>query len=131
MVVKGRNRVDLQNFFRVVAGHIAQQILRSFPILPSEIKKRGGAHVQSKSSGGARTAINSQYSSSTKERPRENKFWESRVYTRIVSWGREYLQVKRYVVQNTLEALGLIPYKTRSKRAKVGFKDSDIARNPD
>lgn len=102
VMVKGHSRRDLQNFFRVVAGHIAQELLRQFPILPSERVRPGGA-------SGASSAL--------KSRERENKFWQTRIYSRIVSWGREYLNVKKYVVQNALEALGLIPYQTRAKRS--------------
>ncbi len=96
MMVKGCSRQDLQNFFRVVAGHIAQELLRQFPLLPSERIKRGGA---------------------SKTREKENRFWQTRIYSRIVSWGREYTNVKEYVVQNALEALGLIPYKNRAQRS--------------
>ncbi len=96
IVIKGRTRQNLQNFFRVAAGHIAQELLRQFPILQSEKAKQGGA---------------------SKNREKENKFWQTRIYSRIVSWGREYSSVKEYVVQNALEALGLISYKTRAKRS--------------
>ncbi len=96
IMIRGRTRQDLQNFFRVVAGHIAQELLRQFPILPSEKAEPGGA---------------------SKTREKENRFWQTRIYSRIVSWGREYLNVKKYVVQNAFEALGLIPYKTRAKRS--------------
>ncbi len=98
LVVKGHRRRDLQNFFRVVAGHIAQEILRQFPILPGERTRTGGAPNKT-----------------GKTREKENRFWQTRIYSRIVSWGREYLSVKKYVIQNALEALGLIPYKTRTK----------------
>ena len=96
IMIKGRTRQDLQNFFRVVAGHIAQELLRQFPVLPSERVQRGGA---------------------SKTREKENKFWQTRIYSRIVTWGKEYLHVKGYIVQNALEALGLVPYKTRTKRS--------------
>ncbi len=96
IMIKGHTRQDLQNFFRVVAGHIAQELLRQFPVLPSERVQRGGA---------------------SKTREIENKFWQTRIYSRIVSWGREYSTVKEYVIQNALEALGLTPYKTRAKRS--------------
>jgi REP element-mobilizing transposase RayT len=101
LVVKGYRRRDLQNFFRVVAGHIAQEILREFPI---ERGKRGGAPVS--------------LSTERKTRETENKFWQTRIYSRIVTWGREYLAVKRYVIQNTMEALGIIPYIERKQSPK-------------
>lgn len=89
LLIKGQTRLELQNFFRVVAGHIAQEVLRRHPI--EENEKKG------------------------------NKFWNSRVYSRIVSWGREYLSVRKYVIQNTLEALRIISYneRKRPKRAKL------------
>lgn len=36
LLVRGKRRIDLQNFFRVVAGHIAQKILLLLPISPRE-----------------------------------------------------------------------------------------------
>lgn len=101
ILIMGNTRQDLQNFFRVVAGHIAQELLRKFPVLPGERAKRGGA------SG---------------SREKDNKFWQTRIYSRIVSWGREFFHVKDYVIRNALEALGLVPYKTRAKRSHEAKK---------
>ncbi len=45
---------------------------------------------------------------------KQNKtFWLARPFTRIISWGRDYHSVLKYLTQNTLEALGFIPYKPR------------------
>jgi REP element-mobilizing transposase RayT len=41
------------------------------------------------------------------------RFWDARPFTRIVEWGREFKTVSAYVIQNTLEAIGFIPYQTR------------------
>ncbi len=41
------------------------------------------------------------------------KFWSNRVYSRIVEWGRAFSIAKQYVIQNTLEAAGIIPYTPR------------------
>lgn len=46
------------------------------------------------------------------------KFWDARPYTRVVEWGREFKAVCRYVLQNTLEALGFIPFQPRGRSAK-------------
>lgn len=55
---------------------------------------------------------------------KQNKtFWLARPFTRIVNWGRDYRGVLKYLVQNTLEALGFIPYTHRTdyyKRFVVG-----------
>lgn len=95
LVVRGRTRTSLQNFFRVVAGHIAQEILRKHPILVGERPSRAVPPIKPPA------------------REKENKFWQTRIYSRVVTWGREYRTVKNYIVQNALEARGLIPYQIR------------------
>jgi REP element-mobilizing transposase RayT len=136
ILAKGRSRSDLQNFFRVVAGHTAQEILRLHPIgARDQAKSGGGASPKSSSGtsperGGAplelRDGTPSELggapspgqSKPRKTRERENKFWQTRIYSRIVSWGREFMSVKKYVIQNTLEALGVIAYQLRGTRNK-------------
>jgi REP element-mobilizing transposase RayT len=46
-------------------------------------------------------------------RARGIRFWDKRPFTRIISWGREYAMVCDYLLQNTLEALGFLPYRPR------------------
>jgi REP element-mobilizing transposase RayT len=43
-------------------------------------------------------------------------FWEHPPFTRIVEWGRASWIVRGYVIQNQLEALGIIPYQPRTKK---------------
>jgi REP element-mobilizing transposase RayT len=44
--------------------------------------------------------------------------WESLCFSRILEWGRDFLGTMRYVLQNSLEAAGLIPYMKRGKRCQ-------------
>jgi hypothetical protein len=44
------------------------------------------------------------------------KFWDARPFTRILEWGRDYQTAVAYVSQNTLEALGFVPYAPRKKK---------------
>jgi REP element-mobilizing transposase RayT len=44
------------------------------------------------------------------------RFWDAKPYTKIIEWEREYKTVCNYLLRNTLEALGFIPYQTRKKR---------------
>ncbi len=44
------------------------------------------------------------------------KFWDARPFTRILEWGRDYQAACRYVLQNTLEALGFIAYQPRKSK---------------
>ena len=106
LLAKGQSRAEIANFFRVTAGQIAQEILKSFPILPSEKPVGGGTSTGRPEgrSGGTR-------------RESENTFWQTRIYSRILSWGREFKAVTTYVIQNSLEALGLVPYKPRKNNS--------------
>jgi hypothetical protein len=47
------------------------------------------------------------------------KFWAQRPFTRIVSWGREYREVCNYLLQNTLEALGFVAYRPRTRNLQL------------
>lgn len=103
LLVRGRTRFEIQNFFRVVAGHIAQNILERNPILTTEKPKRGGALRARKNT--------------CKHPKNQRKFWCALIYSRMLSgWGREFRVVKNYIVQNTLEAMGVIPYQSRKTR---------------
>lgn len=79
----GKTRQNLQNFFRVLAGHIAQEILRKYPLpiiagnAPKKVKYR-------------------------------RKFWNELMFSRIITWGREYKSVIKYIELNHFEALGII-----------------------
>jgi REP element-mobilizing transposase RayT len=48
---------------------------------------------------------------------KEIRFWDAKPYTKILEWGREYKTVCNYLLQNTLEALGFIPYQPRKQKA--------------
>jgi REP element-mobilizing transposase RayT len=48
--------------------------------------------------------------------PQTQSFWDQRPFTRILEWGRDFLGVKKYLLQNALEAIGFVPYKTRKSR---------------
>lgn len=91
--IRGRTRVNLQNFFRVVAGHIAQSIVRQFPV--SERERRWAGSAQSGCEKNRRV------------------FWHRLLWSRIVGWGREFVKVTEYVMTNTLEAMDILPYKPR------------------
>jgi REP element-mobilizing transposase RayT len=43
------------------------------------------------------------------------KFWDALFFSRVVEWGRDYFTVKAYVIQNALEAAGLLTYTPRKK----------------
>jgi len=50
-----------------------------------------------------------------KGRPFGKTFWDSIPFTRIVAWGRSFLLAKNYVIQNQMEAAGVVPHFPRGK----------------
>jgi hypothetical protein len=96
VLLRGKNRVQLRNCFRVLAGHIAQQILLKNPYTKTEME----------------TVRASQPKGHPKNK---RKLWALLTYTRIVGWGKEFRSVVNYILQNTLEALNKIAYKPRNK----------------
>ncbi len=82
LLVRGKRRVDIQNFFRTIAALIARKV-----------------------------------TGSRKGKP-FGKFWSYLIYSRCLqSWKREFINVSNYIIQNTFEALGRIPYRPRKKYA--------------
>ncbi len=45
------------------------------------------------------------------------RFWDARPFTRILAWGRDFRRTSDYLLRNTLEALGFIPYRPRTSAA--------------
>ena len=48
----------------------------------------------------------------------KGKFWDSLAFTRISEWGKAFRTLNDYVIQNVLEAAGVIAYKPRRKPVK-------------
>ena len=123
LLVKAQTREGLQNFFRVVAGHTAQNILKDWPI----IKVRGGAQRQEKNeaegasqAGGAPEQKKDRAQRATRGcLKNQRKFWSYLVYSRVVSWGREFKIVARYIQKNTLELLQIIACEPRTAKSKT------------
>jgi len=100
LLIKAQSREGMQNFFRVIAGHSAQRILKEFPLN----QNAGGAP----GNGGQKVGC----------KKNQRVFWSYLVYSRVVSWGQEFDTVTAYIQKNTLELLQIIAYQPRFKSAK-------------
>ncbi len=112
LLVKAQTREGLQNFFRVLAGHSAQRILKDFPLK----KVAGGApsiHRDRPAAWGKELVFGCQKN--------RRVFWSYLVYSRAVSWGREFKAVIAYIEKNTLELLQLIAYQPRFRSKNDGM----------
>ena len=54
--------------------------------------------------------------------PGKGKFWTSLVYTKLARWGKQFKNLCTYVIQNHLEALGIISYQERNTSQKKFFQ---------
>jgi REP element-mobilizing transposase RayT len=96
-LIKGKSRRLLQNFFRVVAGQIAQKLLHLHPFTRMEDARLERQRAQKPA------------------HPKNLRtFWSYLAFTRIVGWGKDYRNVTAYITQNTKEANGA-PYKKRER----------------
>jgi REP element-mobilizing transposase RayT len=104
ILVKAQSREGLQNFFRVLAGHSAQKILKDHPLKIDP----GGAPTVCKDN-----SEKSQKRQSIGCQKNQRVFWSYLLYSRVVSWGREFKAVTSYIQKNTLELLQIIAYQPR------------------
>jgi REP element-mobilizing transposase RayT len=68
---------------------------------------------------------------SERGKPLKTKFWDSRPFTRIVSFAkREFSIAKVYLLRNTLEAIGWLPYFPRHKKLPAELRQWLMAAIP-
>lgn len=80
LLVRGKSRRGLQNFFRSIAGIVARLVTGA---------KKGKAF---------------------------GRFWSYLLYSRLLnSWKADFTNTRNYIVQNTMEVAGLIPYQERKR----------------
>ena len=83
LLLRGKHRRNLQNFFRATAGMIARIVTRA------------------------------------KKRKPFGRFWSYLLFSRVLaSWKSDFTNVRNYIIQNTKEVLGLIPYQPKKTRYK-------------
>jgi len=60
-----------------------------------------------------------------KSRPQIETIFALRPFTRILSWGRDFKQALHYLIQNQMEARGLIKRKKNQARSQQSHSDKD------
>ena len=84
LVLQAESRRAYNRFIRAISGRIARIVLKAEKANP----------------------IIGRSSESEVEHSRPFKFWDSRPFTRIVEWGRDFTRLMRYTLKNELEAVG-------------------------
>jgi hypothetical protein len=79
----------------------------------SPVGKRGGAPAEGQAK--PKTTVKTRISPHPKN---QRKFWAVLIYSRVMTWGKDFKNVAKYILQNTLEALFIITYRPR-KNTKI------------
>jgi hypothetical protein len=122
LVIMPRSVVAFKKFVRATSGLIARLILgvergrARFPksIQPKNPKSINQLPVDHRKAEAS--SFLSKTSPSLKTSRAYIKFWDQRPFTRIVEWGRDFKNACSYLMQNTLEAIGFLEYKTRVRK---------------
>lgn len=101
-VLRIQNRDSYKGFVRLLTGKIASHIMggQSFTSFLN--------HVRGDRSG--------QNGSIQEIQGKGQQFWQFRPFSRVMTWGRDFKGTCKYVIRNTLEALGFISYISRKNR---------------
>jgi hypothetical protein len=117
LVIRPSSREAFQGFVRSVTGLIARLVLntergRGRKQKRERQQKRSDERLIGQIASGVASVVDDAKTPAA----RQLKLWSKRPFTRIVEWGRDFRGVLEYLTQNTLEALGFIPYQSRKSR---------------
>jgi hypothetical protein len=88
------------------------------------VGKRGGAPTQ----GQAKPKITVKTRRSLHPK-NQRKFWAVLIYSRVMTWGKDFKNVAKYILQNTLEALFIIAYKPRKRFSSNAIRETETTTN--
>ncbi len=104
LLIRTNRRSQFQNFFRVLAGQIAQEFQKQSCLVTDtpkneegKLKNKNTQHVKQKST-------------------KRKKLWIHRPFTRVVKGWRAYKIIRNYIQLNEQEALGRIRYQKQRLR---------------
>lgn len=89
LVVRITDRNLYRKYIRSVTGLIARHVLQ---------KQRGRGLMASKSNRSSLSGLN-------REGAKRKGFWIARPFTRLISWGKDFTRIRRYMNKNHREAL--------------------------
>lgn len=120
LIVKVPSKKLYKAFVAVIAGKIAsysmgQMSYKNFIHYLNELNELNNAtHPKSLSRLAGEGHASRQTAEVVYKTPHKGQaFWDFRPFSRILYWGRDYQTACRYLLRNTLEALGFIKYQPR------------------
>jgi REP element-mobilizing transposase RayT len=61
-----------------------------------------------------------------KGRPCPEGFWDEIAYSRLLTWGPDFQNVRRYIEQNLFETMGLVSFGDRPRRRAKGTREGSV-----
>ncbi len=145
LLIQAPSQEHLSNFLRAISGRIAQlslegaQSLSKSPELRMSTKHGAGMYTdstyadkhhnlkqqqaktnkQQTQANNLKAKISDQESRRNEQESKPSSFWDARPFSRIVSWGRDFKHVARYIGINSTEMLGLTRLDTRKMFEKI------------
>jgi REP element-mobilizing transposase RayT len=103
-VLKAPSRRALRGFLKAVCGLIARKVTGA---------ERGIAQSSSDSKAKRLPQTISSISDTSTSTSRSDSLWDARPFSRVVSWGRDFVGVKNYLHLNRVEAIGFSRHESR------------------
>jgi len=100
LIIQIPSRKAYNRFIRVLSSQVASHVMRSLSF------KKFQQLIYDQNAGDPP-------SGAEEIQGKGQAFWQFRPWTRVMRWGRDYQTCCRYLLQNTLEALGFTSYKPR------------------
>lgn len=102
LVLKVPSRYQYRCFISVISGKIASFVM-NFMSFKNFLKDLSIRDIGPRAGEGYKALHTGQ------------AFWEYRPFSRLLYWGKDYTQALKYLLKNSLEAVGFIEYKPRAK----------------
>ncbi len=118
LVIRAKQRKQYHIFIRVLSSQIASHVMKqqSFRIFKKSLKlnlaaerRRGDPPPNPQSHC---------HMQGPEPQGKEQQFWQMRLFSRVLNWGRDFKTACSYVQQNTLEALGFLPFFRKKKELR-------------
>ncbi len=131
LLIQAPSQDHLSNFFRAISGRIAQLVMegpqRSSQSKELRLSAKSGAKISTDSARAdshhnlkqQQAKTNKQQEQTNNPETKSSSFWDARPFSRIVSWGRDFKHVARYIGINSTEMLGITRIDIRKMFEKI------------
>ena len=121
LLLRITNRRLYKAFIKAISGQIASQVMGQ-----KSFREFARSRLEAYSGDGSKSVKSEPQKLKTEQRRLKLTacFWEFRLFSRVVNWGRDFKTCVQYLKQNTLEALGFVAYQPRKNFYSAWIKNA-------